>query len=64
MDHKELWKILKRWEYQTAIPALYVTCMQIKNQQLQPDMEQWAGLKLGKEYIKAVYYHTANLTYI
>ena len=30
---------------------------------LEPDMEQWTSLKLGKEYIKAVYCHSANLTY-
>ena len=29
--------------------------MQIKKQQLEPDMEQLAGSKLGKEYVKAVY---------
>ena len=28
--------------------------MQIKSQQLEPDMEQWTGSKLGKEYVKAV----------
>ena len=33
--------------------------MQIKKQQLEPDMEQWAGSKLGKEYFKAVYCHSA-----
>ena len=38
--------------------------MQIKKQQLQPDMEQWTGSKLGKEYIKAVYCHLAYLTYM
>ena len=38
--------------------------MQIKKQQqLEPDMEQWTGSKLGKEYIKAVYCHPAYLTY-
>ena len=31
--------------------------MQIKRQQLEPDMEKWTSLKLGKEYIKAVYCH-------
>ena len=36
--------------------------MQVKNQQLEPDMEQWTGSKLGKEYIKAVYCHPAYLT--
>ena len=35
--------------------------MQVKKQQLEPDMEQWTGSKLGKEYIKAVYYHLAYL---
>ena len=38
--------------------------MQVKKQQLEPDMEQQTGSKLGKEYIKAVYYHPAYLTYI
>ena len=31
--------------------------MQVKKQQLEPDMEQQTGSKLGKEYIKAVYCH-------
>ena len=35
--------------------------MQVKNQQLEPDMEQWIGSKLGKEYVKAVYRHPAYL---
>ena len=38
--------------------------MQVKNQQLEPDMEQWTDSKLGKEYIKAVYCHPAYLTYM
>ena len=38
--------------------------MQVKKQQLEPDMEQWTGSKLGKEYIKAVYCHPAYLTYM
>ena len=37
--------------------------MQIKKQQLEPDMEQQTGSKLEKEYVKAVYYHPAYLTY-
>ena len=28
--------------------------MQVKKQQLEPDMEQWTGSKLGKEYIKTI----------
>ena len=38
--------------------------MQIKKQQLELDMEQQTGLKLGKEYIKAVYCHPAYLSYM
>ena len=38
--------------------------MQVKKQQLEPDMEQWTGSKFGKEYIKAVYCHPAYLTYM
>ena len=38
--------------------------MQVKKQQLEGDMEQWTGLKLGKEYIKAVYCHPDYLTYM
>ena len=37
--------------------------MWVKKQQLEPDMEQWTGSKLGKEYIKAAYCHPAYLTY-
>ena len=35
--------------------------MQVRKQQLELDMEQWTGSKLGKEYSKAVYYHPYNL---
>ena len=38
--------------------------MQVKKQQLKPDMEKQAASKLGKEYIKAVYFHPAFLTYV
>ena len=38
--------------------------MQVKKQQLEPDMEQWTGSKLGKEYNKVVYCHLAYLTYM
>ena len=38
--------------------------MQVKKQQLELDMEQQTGSKLGKEYIKAVYCHLAYLTYM
>ena len=38
--------------------------MPVKKQQLEPDMEQRTGSKLGKEYVKAVYCHSAYLTYM
>ena len=38
--------------------------MQVNKQQLEPDMEQWTGSKMGKEYIKAVCCHFAYLTYM
>ena len=38
--------------------------MQVKNQQLDPDMEQWTGSKLGKEYVKDIYCHSVYLTYM
>ena len=38
--------------------------MQVKKQQLDPDMEKQIGSKLGKEYVKAVYCHSAYLTYM
>ena len=50
-------KFVKKWEYQTTSPASWEICIQVKKQQLEPDMEQWTGSKLGKEYNKAVYCH-------
>ena len=47
------WKILKE-----------MGILQVKKQQLELDMEQWTGSRLGKEYIKAVYCHPAYLTYM
>ena len=55
---------LKRWEYQTTLPVSWETCMQEKKQQLELDVEQRSVSKLGKEYIKAVYWHSAYLTYM
>ena len=63
MDHNKL-ENLKRWEYQTTLAASWETCMQVKKQQLELDMEQQTGSKLGKEYTKAAYCHPAYLTYM
>ena len=38
--------------------------MQVKKQQLEPDIEQLSGSKLGKENIKAIYCHLAYLNYM
>ena len=40
-------KFLKRWEYQTTWPASWEICIQLKKQQLEPDMKQQTGLKSG-----------------
>ena len=57
-------KFFKRWEYQTTLPASWETCRQVKKQQLELDMAQWTGSKLGKEYVKSVHCHSAYLTYM
>jgi len=57
-------KFFKRWEYQTTLPASWEICMQVKKQQLEPDMQQQTGSKLGKDYVKVVHCHPAYLTYI
>ena len=46
------------------LTCLLRTCLQVKKQQLEPDMEQQIGSKLGKEYIKTVCCHLAYLTYM
>jgi len=55
-------KFLKRWEYQITSPGSWEICMQVKKQQLELDMGQQTGSKLGKKYVKAVYCHPAYLT--
>ena len=57
-------KFFSKWEYQTTLPAYWEICTQVKKQQLEPDMKQRTGSKLGKEYIKAVYCQFAYLTYM
>ena len=43
-------KFLKRWQYQTTSPGSWETCIQVKKQQLELDMEQLTRSKLGKEH--------------
>ena len=64
VGHSKLWKILQEVGNQTSLPASWEICMRVKKQQLEPDMKQQTGSKLGKEYVKAVYCHPAYLTYM
>ena len=57
-------KFLKRWKYHNTWPASWEICMQVKKQQLELDMEEETGSKLGKEHTKAVYCHPAYLIYM
>ena len=63
VDHNKLWKILK----EKGIPD-HLTCL-LRNlyagqEATELDMDQQAGSKLGKEYVKAAYCHPAYLTYM
>ena len=57
-------KFLKRWEYQTILPVSWETCMWVKKQPLESDMEQWTDSKLEKEYDKVIYCHPVYSTYM
>ena len=63
VDHNKCGKFLKRWEYRTTLPASSDPCMQVRKHQLELDMEERTGSKIGK-YIKTVYCHPAYLTYM
>ena len=63
VDHRKLWKILKEIGI-PGQPASWEICMQVKKHQLELDMEQRIDSKLGKEYVKAVYCHPTDLTYM
>ena len=65
MLENKLWKILKDMRIPDHLACL-VRSLYIgqKKQQLELDMEQQTGSKLGKEYFKAVYCRPAYLTYM
>ena len=48
--------------YWTILSGSWEACIQVKKQQLEPDMEEMNGSKLGNEYIKAVYCYPSYLT--
>ena len=63
VDHNKLWNTLKEMGIPDHLTISWETCMQVKKQQSESDMEQQTGSKLGKEYIKAVYCLPVYLTY-
>ena len=63
-DHNKLWKILKEMGVPDHLTCLLRNVYAGQEQQLKPDMEQQTGSKLDKEYVKAVYFHSAYLTYM
>ena len=65
VDHNKLWKILKEMGVpETTLHVSRETYVKVKKPQLEPDMEQHTGSKLGKEYNKAIYCHPTYLTYM
>ena len=64
VSHNKWWKVPKAMWILEQVICLQEICMQVNKQQLEPGMEQWTGSKLGNVYIKAVYYHTAYLTFM
>ena len=48
VDHNELWKALKRWEYQTVLLVSWEICIRVKKQQLVPCTEQLIGSGIEK----------------
>ena len=64
IDHNKLWKILKEMEIPVHLTSLLRNLYAGKKQELEPDMEQQIGSKLGREYVKAIYCHPAYLTYM
>ena len=57
-------KFFKKWVNETTLPISGEICIKVKKQQLELDMKQQTGSKLGKKYGKAVYCHPACLTYM
>ena len=61
VDHSKLWKILKEIGIPDHLTSPWEICTQVRKEQLELDMEQQTGSKLGKEYIKAVDCHPAYM---
>ena len=61
VDHNQLWKILKELGISDHLTCL-LRNVYVGQEETELNMEQQTGSKLGKEYIKAMYYHPAYLT--
>ena len=64
VDHNKLWKILQDMGIPHHLTCLLRNVYAGKKQKLELDMEQQTSSKLGKKYIKAIYCHTAYLSYM
>ena len=64
MDHNKLWKILQEMGIPDHLTCLLRNLYAGQQQQLELGMEQQTGPKSGKEYVKAVFCHSAHLTYM
>ena len=64
VDHNKLWKILKEMGMPDHLTCLLRNLFVGQEATVRTSMEQQTGSKLGKEYVKAVYCHSAYLTYM
>ena len=64
MDDNKLWKILEEMGISDHLTFFLRTVYTGQEPELELDMEQQTGSKLGKEYVKAVCCHRAYLTYM
>ena len=63
MDQNKLWEILKEMGMLDN-PTCLLRNLYADQEVTEPEMEQWTGSKLGEQCIKAVYCHSAYLTYM
>ena len=64
VDHNKQWKILQKMEIPVHLTCLLRNLYAGKEKIVKLDMEQQTGSKLGQEYVKAVYCHSAYLIYM
>ena len=63
-DHNKLWKILNEMGIPDHLTSLLRICIWVRKQQLEMNTEKLTGSKLGKEYDKVVYCHSAYLSHM